>query len=103
MRHGTLGGIDKQQYAAYHFKHTLDFAAEVSVPGSVDNIYFNTFVMNSGVFRKYSDTALTLDSARIHDAVTCRLIFAVNSALLEHLVDKSCLTVVNVSDYSDIS
>ena len=52
---------------------------------------------------KDGDAALTLKVTRVHDSFTYHLIFVILAALLEHLVNEGSLTVVNVSNDSNIS
>ena len=59
--------------------------------------------MYRGVLGEDRDAALALEVAGVHDAVHDGLIFAVDAALLEHLVDQGGLAVVNVGDDGDIS
>ena len=103
LGHRALCRVNEKQYAVYHLEYTFDLTAEVCVSGGVDDIYLDVLVVNGRVLCKYRDTALTLESVRVHNAILCRLIFAVCTALLEHLVDKCGLTVVNVRDYSYVS
>jgi hypothetical protein len=99
----TFGGVDEQQNAVDHFKHALDFAAEIGVAGGVDNVYFYAFIVYRSVLGKNGDASLTLDGAGIHDALACRLVFTVNAALLEHLVDEGRLAVVDVGNDGYVS
>ena len=70
--------------------------------GGVDDVYFNAVVHTGGILRKDSNSALALEVVVVHNAVVYYLIFAERAALLEHFVDKRCLSVVNVRDYRDI-
>ena len=96
LGHGTLCRVNKQNNAVYHLKYTLDLAAEVSVAGGVNDIDLYILVMNCGILRKNGDTSLAFDVARVHNAGDSFLILSVNSALLEHFIDQSGLSVVNV-------
>ena len=48
-------------------------------------------------------TSFALNVVRVHNAFCNSLIFAENSALLEHFVNEGSFTVVNVGDDSDVS
>ena len=38
LRHRAFDGIDQQQHAVDHRQHALDLAAEIGVPGRVDDV-----------------------------------------------------------------
>ena len=103
LRHGTLGCIDKKNNAVYHFEDTLDLAAEVCVTGCVDYVYFYAFIVYCRIFGKDGYTSFSFDIAGIHYSFRRFLIFTVNAALLEHLVNKGRFTVVNVCYYGYVS
>ena len=103
LRHGALCRVNQQKYAVYHFEDTFNLAGKVCVPWGVDYVNFNVVIMNRGVFCKYRNTALALKVAGVHNSVFGCLIFTVNAALLQHFVNESGLSVVNVSDYCNIS
>ena len=103
LRHRALGRVNKQNNAVYHLEYTLDLAAEVRVSRRIDYVYFRIAVLHGGVLCHYRDAALALKVVRVHDSLNDLLIFAVNAALLEHLIDKRCLAVVNVRNYRNIS
>ena len=69
----------------------------------IDYVYFRIAVLHGGVLCHYCDAALALKVVRVHDSLNYLLILAVNTALLEHLIDKRCLAVVNVRNYRNIS
>ena len=98
LRHGTLRRIDEKDDAVYHLENTLDLAAEVGVSRRIDDVYFGIAVLHGGVLCHDGYAALTLKVVRVHDSFDDLLIFPVNAALLEHLVNESGLAVVNVSD-----
>ena len=71
--------------------------------GSVDDIDLYIVVIDGGVFCENGDTAFTFEVIAVHDTVNDGLMFPVNTALLEHFVNKSGFAMVNVSDDGDIS
>ena len=103
LRHRTLGRVNEQDNAVDHLEYTLDLAAEIGVSRGVDDVYFRIAVLHGGIFRHDGDPALALKVVGVHDSLDYLLIFAVNAALLEHLVDKRGLAVVNVRDDRNIS
>ena len=103
LGHGALCRVNEKKNAVYHLEYALYLTAEVGMSGCVDNVYLYVFIVNGSILCKYRDTALALECVGVHNAVLCCLILAVCAALLEHLVDKGGLTVVNVRDYCYIS
>ena len=70
--------------------------------GGVDNVDLNVLIIDRGIFRKDGNSALALEVIRVHNTVCGFLVFAVDAALTEHLVNKGSLTVVNVRDDRNI-
>ncbi len=103
LRHGTLGGIDKEDDAVDHLQDTLYLAAEVGVARGIDDVDLGVAVADGGVLGKDGDAALALEIVRVHHAVHDLLIFAVHAALLEHFVNEGGLAVVNVGDDGDVA
>ena len=103
LRHRALGCIDKQDNAVDHLEDTLDLAAEVSVSRGVNDIDLCIAVLHGSVFRHDGNAALTLKVVGVHYALNDLLIFTVDAALLEHLVNKGGLAVVDMGDYRHIS
>ena len=103
LRHRALGGIDKQDNAVDHLEYTLDLAAEVGVSRGVNDIDLCIAVLHGGIFRHDGDATLTLKVVGVHYTLNDLLIFTVDAALLEHLVNESGLAVVDMGDYRHIS
>ena len=103
LRHGALGGVDEQNDAVDHLQDTLDLAAEVGVARGVDDVDLRVAVAHGGILGQDRDAALALQIVGVHNAVDDLLIFTVDAALLEHLVDQGGLAVVNVGDDGDVS
>ena len=103
LRHRPLCRVNEKDNAVYHFEYALYLAAEIGVTGSIYDVDFNVLIIYCGVLCKNCYTALAFKIVRVHYAVGGLLIFAVYTALTKHFVNKSCFTVVNVRDYSDIS
>ena len=70
---------------------------------SVNDIDFRIAVLYGGIFRHNGNAALALKVVGVHYALNDLLIFAVDAALLEHLVNKRGFAVVNMGDYRHIS
>ena len=102
LRHGPFSSVNEKYNTVDHLKYSFHLTAEVSMTGGVDNIYFNVLVMHGGVFREYGYTSFLFKVTGVHDTRHSFLIFAIYTALLEHLVNESRLSVVDVGDYSDI-
>ena len=71
--------------------------------GGVNDVDLYAVIVNGGIFGKYGDAALALQVVGVHDAVCDLLVLTENAALLQHLVDKGSLAMVNVSDYRNVS
>mgnify|MGYP000035265396 CR=1 FL=1 len=78
-------------------------AAEVSVPGSVDDVELGLAPPDRGVLGEDRDALLTLKVHRIHDAVGQFFIGRHRARLLEHRVDQRRLAVVYVGDDRDVT
>ena len=69
----------------------------------IDDIDLYALIINGSIFRQDRDSTFTLDIIGIHDTLLNFLICAEYSALLQKLIDKSRLAVVNMGDDCDIS
>ena len=69
----------------------------------VYDVNLRVLVMHGGVLRQNRNATLTLQIVAVHDALFHHLIGAERAALLEHLVNQCCFTVVNVGDNCNIS
>ena len=67
LGHRPLGGIDQQQNAVDHPQDTLDLAAEIGVPGRVDDVDLGVPPSHRGVLREDRDAPLALQRVRVHD------------------------------------
>ncbi len=107
--HSTSGTTGRRVVAFYtqnavdHHEDTLDLTAKVSMAGSVNDIDLCIAVHDSGVFGENCDSALSFEVAGVHDTVSNCFVCAENSALLQKLVNKGGLAVVNVSNDSYVS
>ena len=103
LRHGTFSRVDKKDNTIYHLEYTLNLAAEVRMSRGVDDVYLDALIMHGCILCKYCNSAFAFKSVRVHYTLFRCLIFAVNTTLLEHFVNKGRLAVVNVCDYRNIS
>ena len=103
LRHWPLYGIHKEQDAIDHGEHPLNLAAEVCVPGRVDDVDPVVVPVDGRVFRKDSNAALTLQVIGIHDAIRHSGARPEGSGMLQHLVDQCGLTMIDVSDDRNIT
>src|SRR6266850_4126599 len=61
LRLGTVCGIDDEQHAVDHVHDAFDFAAEIGVPRSIDDIDVVILVFESGVFGADGDALFALE------------------------------------------
>ena len=50
LRHRSFGGIDEQDDTVGQIQDAFDLAAEVAVPGRIDDIDFYALVLNGNIF-----------------------------------------------------
>ena len=103
LRQRALGGVDEQQDAVDHRQPALDLAAEVGVPGRVDDVELDVAVVDRRVLGEDRDALLALEVHRVHDAIGDVLVGAEGAGLPEHGVDERRLAVVDVGDDGDVA
>ena len=103
LRHRTLDRIHQQQHPVDHRQHALDLAAEVGVPGGVDDVDARAAVLDGAVLGEDGDATLALDVVRIHDALAHALMRGEGAGLLEQAVHEGRLAVVDVRDDGDVA
>ncbi len=103
LRQRPLGGVDEQQDAVDHRQAALDLAAEVGVPGRVDDVELDVLVAQRGVLGEDRDALLALEVHRVEDAVVDVLAGAEGAGLPQHGVDERRLAVVDVGDDRDVA
>ena len=72
----ALRRVDEQQHAVDHRQPALDLAAEVRVPGRVDDVELHVAVGHGGVLREDRDALLALEVHRVHDTLVDVLVLA---------------------------
>ena len=93
-----LAGVDQQQHAVDHRQAALDLAAEVGVPGCVDDVDLRPAVADGGVLGQDRDALLALEIPGIEHAILHRLVLTEGPGLPQHRVDERRLAVVDVRD-----
>ena len=103
LRHRALCGIDQQDRTVYHAQNTFYLAAEVSVSRGINNIDLGVTVAYRCILCQDRDATFPFQIIGVHNTFCHCLVFPEYTALFQHLVDQSCLTVVYVCDDSNIS
>ena len=67
LRHWSFESVHQQQHAVHHAQNPLDFAAEISMAGGINNINANIFILQRGVFGKNRDASFPFQGIGIHD------------------------------------
>ena len=103
----ALAGVDEQQHAVDHRQRPLDFAAEVSVAGRVDDVdrhrRIAVAIADRRVLGEDRDALLTLEVHRVHHPLGDVLVGPERPGLPQHLVDKRRLAMVDVGDDGDVA
>ncbi len=67
LRLRAVSGIHDQEHAIDHVHDALNFAAEVGMPGRIDDVDVVILVFESGVFGPDGDALFALEVHRVHD------------------------------------
>ena len=89
--------------AVDHFHDALDFAAEVGVAGSVDDVDVVTVPFEGGVLGANGDALFAFEIHRIHHALLDLLVGAEGAGLAQQLIDERGLAVIDVGDDGDVA
>ena len=98
LRQRPLGGVHQQQHAVDHRQPALDLAAEVGVPGGVDDVQLHVPVAQRGVLGEDRDALLALQIHRVEHPRGHVLADAEGARLPQHRVHERGLAVVDVRD-----
>ena len=98
LRHRPLKGIDEQQTTIGHIEHTLNLTTKVGVTRGVEDVYLYSFPVYGYVFRKNGNATLAFQIVGIEHFSTVILSVAEKLSCEHHLVDESCLAMVDVSN-----
>ena len=103
LGHRALGGVDEEQAPVRHAEDALDLAAEVGVPGRVDDVELDPVVPDRGRLREDRDSLLALEVVGVHDQLADLLVRREDVRLLQQRVDQGGLAVVDVGDDRDVA
>ncbi len=103
LRHRAFGAIDENDRAVHHRENTFDFAAEVGVAGSVDDVDANALPFNRGRLGENGDAAFLFEIVRVHDAFCDALVLAERARLFQEFVNEGRFPMVNVRDDRDVA
>src|SRR6202023_3598828 len=99
----TFARVDQKHDAVDHLEGALDFASEIAMPRSVDDIDLDAAVADAGGFRENGDPALALQIVGVHDALDYLLVIAEDAALFEHGVYERGFAVIDVCNDGDVA
>ena len=94
---------NNQQDAIDHFHDPLDFAAEIGVPGSIDDVDPITVPLESGVLGANGYAFFALEIHRIHHPLLDFLIRAEGAGLPQQLINERGLAVIDVRNDGDVA
>ncbi|MNV16053.1 hypothetical protein D3C71_1068050 [compost metagenome] len=103
LRHRAFRAIDQNDRAVHHRQDALDFATEVGVAGSVDDVDANTLPFNRRRLGENRDAAFLFEVVRVHHAFCNALVFAERARLFQELVNERRFAMVNVRDDRDVA
>jgi hypothetical protein len=109
LRQRSLGGIDQQHHAVHHHQRPLHLAAEVRVPGGVDDVddqlprSISRLPMHGGVLGQDGDALLPLQVPGVHHPIGVRRTFPEGTRLPEHRVHQRRLSMIDVGDDGDVA
>ena len=103
--HWTLLCVNNEEDAVCHIERAFNFAGEVGVTWSVDDVDFIAVVKDRGLLRRDGDAAFVFLVARVHNESLrhFRLIVAESVRLFQKPIDERGLAVIDVSNNGDIS
>ena len=109
LRQRALGRVDQQQHPVDHGQAALHLAAEVGVPGRVDDVddcdrSVGVVAVHGGVLGQDGDALFLFQVTAVHDAFM-GVVAAVGqgAGLPQHRIDQGGLAVVDVGDDGDIA
>ena len=109
LRERTFRGVHEQHHAVDHRQPALDLAAEVRVPGGVDDVDghrlvgVGTVVGDRRVLGEDRDALLTLQVVGVHRALLDVRVLPERTGLTQHRVHERRLAVVDVRDDRDVA
>ena len=103
LRQRALARVDEQEDAVHHRQPALDLAAEVGVPGRVDDVELHAADAHRRVLGEDGDALLALEVHRVEDALGDVLVLTERAGLPQQRVDERRLAVVDVRDDRDVA
>jgi len=103
LRHRPLDRIDQQQNAVDHAQHPFHLAAEVRVSRRIDDVDVHALVIDRQILGQDRDAAFLFQVVRIHDPLYDVLVGREGACLLQQLIHKRGLAVVDVGDDGDVT
>jgi hypothetical protein len=103
LRHGAFGGVDQHDGTIHHIQNTLNLAAEIRVPGRIDNVDARVLPQYGGHFRQDRYSAFPLEIVRVHRPLGDPLVVAERARLPQKNVDHGGFSVIDVGDNSNIA
>ncbi len=95
--------VHQQQHAVHHLERPLDLAAEVGVPGRVDDVDLALAPPDRRVLGEDRDSLLALEIVGIEHALDHLLVLPENAALPQQAVHERRFAVVHVGDDGDVA
>ena len=96
-------GVNQQNHAIDHAQYALHFAAEIGVPGGIDDVDVVATVFDGGVFGENGNAAFFFEIVAVHHALVYLLVGAEGAGLAQKLVDQRGFAVVDVGDDGDVA
>ena len=108
LRHRAVHRVHQDQHRVDHRQHALDLASEVGVARGVDDVDAVFLAVrrgpaDGGVLGKDGDATFLFQVVAVHHAFGGDRALAEGARLLEQLVNKSGLAVVDVGDDGDVA
>jgi hypothetical protein len=103
LGHRPVDGVDQQQDAVDHRQNAFDLAAEIGVAGRIDDVDAIVLPAKRRVLREDRDTPFAFEHVGVHDPVWRRGTRSERAGLLQQLVDKRGLAVIDVGDNGDVT
>ena len=103
LRHRAVDRVHEQQHRIDHRQHALDFAAEIGVPGRIDDVDAVAVPLDGRVLGQDGDAAFLFERVRVHDALWNDRAGVKRAGLLQELVDQRGLAMVDMRDDRDVA
>ena len=101
--HRAFIGVDHQKAAIHHVHDPLDFAAEIGVPRSIDDVDFRILPFDGSGLGQNGDAPFVFDRVRVHHAVLNFFVLTKSAGIGEQSVDEGGFSMVDVRDDCNVS